>query len=379
MKRSIYGLNYAPHLWWEHILKALKELGLKPNKHDQCLFYMKDLMIVLYVDDAGIAAPTVELIDVFVDGLKAKGFELTKKGSFSEFLGIKFEEDTSAGSITMTQTGLIKKIIATTKIENCNPNWVPAAKEALRIDPEGKPMEEDWSYPSIVGMLLYLLTNTRPDIAFAVSQVTCFKHNSKKLHATAIKMIIRYLACTSNKGTIAKPTGSLLIDCYIDPDFASLYSKDPDASRSSAKSRLGYVITLGRVLLIWKSQLIQEICLSTTFAKYNSLSQALPVVLPICSLILELAEPLCVPQEIRATIHARVFEDNNGAYLLATTHPLTGHTRYFHVKYHHFWDAHNQGLFEILPIPTKYQRGDYMTKGMVHVPFKHNHFLVQLW
>jgi hypothetical protein len=110
------GLNYASHLWWEHILKALKELGLKPSKHDQCLFFMKDLMIVLYVDDAGIAAPMVELIDAFVDGLKAKGFELTKEGSFSEFLGIKFEEDTSAGSITMTQTGLIKKIIATTNI-----------------------------------------------------------------------------------------------------------------------------------------------------------------------------------------------------------------------------------------------------------------------
>jgi hypothetical protein len=91
------------------------------------------------------------LIDAFVDGLKAKGFELIKEGSFSEFLGIKFEEDTLAGSITMTQTGLIKKIITTTKMENCNPNWVPAAKEALGIDPEGEPMEEDWSYPSVVG------------------------------------------------------------------------------------------------------------------------------------------------------------------------------------------------------------------------------------
>jgi hypothetical protein len=147
---------------------------------------MKDLMIVLYVDDAGIAVPTVELIDAFVDGLKAKGFKLTKEGSFSEFLGIKFEEDTLAGSITMTQMGLIKMIIATTKIENCNPNWVPAAKEALGIDPEGKPMEEDWSYPSIVGMLLYLSTNMRPDIAFAISQVARFNHNPKKLHATAI-------------------------------------------------------------------------------------------------------------------------------------------------------------------------------------------------
>jgi hypothetical protein len=87
---------------------VLKELGLKLSKHNQCLFYKKDLMIVHYVDDTGIVVPMVELINAFVDGLKAKGFELTKEGSFSEFLGIKFEKDTLAGSITMTETGLIK-------------------------------------------------------------------------------------------------------------------------------------------------------------------------------------------------------------------------------------------------------------------------------
>jgi hypothetical protein len=44
MKCSIYGLNYAPHLWWEHILKALKECELKPSQHNQCLLYTTDLI-----------------------------------------------------------------------------------------------------------------------------------------------------------------------------------------------------------------------------------------------------------------------------------------------------------------------------------------------
>jgi hypothetical protein len=78
-------------------------------------------------------------------------------------------------------------------------------------------------------------------------------------------MIIQYLVHISNKGTIAKPTGSLLIDCYVDANFAALYGKDPDASRSSTKLHLG-------APLVWKSQLIQEISLSTTFAKYNSVT-----------------------------------------------------------------------------------------------------------
>jgi hypothetical protein len=48
-------------------------------------------------------------------------------------------------------------------------------------------MEESWSYHSILGMLLYLSTKTRPDVAFAVSQVARFCHSAKKSHASAVK------------------------------------------------------------------------------------------------------------------------------------------------------------------------------------------------
>jgi hypothetical protein len=113
---------------------------------------------------------------------------LTKEGTFSEFLGIKFTENKDAGTIMLTQKGLIKKIISTTNLENCNPNWTPAATSALGMDPDGKLMTEEWSYPSIVGMLLYLSTNTRPDIAFAVSQVARFSYSPKQSHASTSYM-----------------------------------------------------------------------------------------------------------------------------------------------------------------------------------------------
>jgi hypothetical protein len=54
-------------------------------------------------------------------------------------------------------------------------------------------MNKEWNDRSIVRMMLYLSTNTRPDIAFAVNQFAHFSHNPKKSHATAVKMIVRYL------------------------------------------------------------------------------------------------------------------------------------------------------------------------------------------
>jgi hypothetical protein len=103
------------------------------------------------------------------------------------------------------------------------------------MDPDGELMTEEWSYPSIVGMLLYLSTNTRPDIAFAVSQVARFSYSPKQSHASAVKQIVCYLSHTWDKGTIVKPTNTLQLDCYVDADFAGLYKCDPDASPTSAK------------------------------------------------------------------------------------------------------------------------------------------------
>ena len=114
-------------------------------------------------------------------------------------------------------------------------------------------MNEKWNYRSIVGMLLYLSTNTRPDISFAVSQVARFSHSPKKSHAAAVKTIVRYLARTKDKGTIVTPTGKLELDCYVDADFGGLYRREPDDDPNSVRSRTGYIIMLGGCPLTWKS------------------------------------------------------------------------------------------------------------------------------
>ena len=121
------------------------------------------MIIFLYVDDCGIASPDMSEIDAFIDRLKAKGFELTKECNFSAYLGIKFQRNLKNNTITMTRPGLIKKVIEATGMELCSTNKTPTSQTALGSDPEGSPIKETWKYSSVVGMLLYLSTNTRPD------------------------------------------------------------------------------------------------------------------------------------------------------------------------------------------------------------------------
>ena len=164
LKKSLYGLSIIPKLWYQY---RLIEHNFQQSAHDECLFFKSNMMIFLYMDDCGIASPDMSEIDAFIDRLKAKGFELTKECDFSAYLGIKFQRNLKNNTITMTQPGLVKKVIQATGMELCSTNKTPTSQTA----PEGSPVKETWKYSSVVGMLLYLSMNTRPDIAFAVSQV----------------------------------------------------------------------------------------------------------------------------------------------------------------------------------------------------------------
>lgn len=375
LHRSLYGLRRSPKLFYETVTEAFIKLGFTPSKFDPCLLYKPGMLIVMYVDDCGIGAANPKDIDKLVEDLRALGFELTKEGDFSEFLGIKMSRRDD-GTIELTQSGLIDKIIKATGMEDSNPNYLPATAP-LGSDPDGPTMDEKWNYQSIIGMLLYLSTNTRCDIAFAVSQVARFSASPKRIHATAVKTIVRYLKRTRNNGMILTPAASLDLELYVDADFCGLFKYEQDSNTNAARSRTGYVVMLSGFPLIWKSQLQSSIACSTLEAEYTALSQALKALLPIKRMLQEIVTQLDIPHDIQSFVRATVFEDNQGAYLLAVNHRITNRTRYFLNKWHWFWDHADE--FYFVKIDSRNQRADYFTKPLAREPFEHNRQLVQGW
>ena len=385
--KSLYGISKAPKLWQEFLAEALTgpELGFTRSPIDRCVFYKKDQMLVAFVDDILYSSRTKQQADEFFATLKKLQFDFTMEESVTSYLGIKFEENPDEGSFTLTQPGLIEKIITTTCMQDCKQNRTPAVKEALAKDPDGTRYSGPWNYRSVVGMLLYLSTNTRPDIAYAVSQVCRFTHDPKESHATAVKTIIRYLKGTQDMGTIVKPASTSDLEAYCDADFAGLYGREPDDDPTSAKSRMGYIIKLGGCPLVWKSQLISEITLSTTESEYASLSSCMRVLIPVRRLLAELLEGIGIPLPTPTTVSARVFEDNNSALQLAVNQRITNRTRHYLVKWHHFWSCVKPTEDGVLPeikvlrVDTNLQDADFLTKGLVKDVFEANRKRVIGW
>ena len=103
-------------------------------------------------------------------------------------MGVRLTKN-DAGLIEMKQTGLIDRIIETLGLDSrlSNSKWTPAEATPLVRDEDGEPPHGDFSYSSVVGMLLYLSGHTRLDIAYAVNCCARYMFNPRHSHEVALK------------------------------------------------------------------------------------------------------------------------------------------------------------------------------------------------
>lgn len=148
----------------------------------------------------------------------------------------------------------------------------------------------------------------------AVSQVARYSHEPKQSHAAAVKMIVRYLARTREKGTIVKPTGLLKSRLLCRRRFAGLFGSEDSEDPTSARLRTGYIILMGGSSLIWHSKLQTKTALSTMEAEYSALSSSLRALLPLKRMLHELTTGIDLPTSTIATIKARAFEDKQRSH-----------------------------------------------------------------
>ena len=167
LRRSLYGLVQAPLYWSNHLKAALEAEGLKQSVSDPCMFIGDGMVVLTYVDDVLFFGKDGSKIDPKIKAIEARGFKLRIEDDVYAFLGVEVVRLPN-GEIELKQTGLIAKVLATCGMTNLNTKSTPCNQEPLGTNPNGEPVTGKFEYASAVGMLMYLSSNTRPDIQYAV-------------------------------------------------------------------------------------------------------------------------------------------------------------------------------------------------------------------
>ena len=112
---------------------------------------------------------------------------------------------------------------------------------------------------------MYVMSCTRPDIAYSVSKLSRYTSNPSKDHWTAIIRVLRYLRYTLNYGLHFTKYPAVL-EGYSDANWIS--------DSNDSKSTSGFVFMLGGAAVSWKSSKQTCIARSTMESEFIALNKA---------------------------------------------------------------------------------------------------------
>ncbi len=280
LTKALYGLVQAARQWWKKITQVFGNLGFFPTKADPCLFVKQGkgkqppAFIILYVDDGGIIG-TPEIITTVINAL-SKYFKVKDLGEMKHFVGCHIIEDKNKNTIWIHQPKLLKHLnetfasyITTERIYK-----TPAAPKTVVMRPEpNDPLitsERQTLYRSGVGMLLYLVKHSRPDLANAVRELTKVLDGATEAHWKAMIRVIKYVFDTKMYALRLQPKilnedKSYELEGISDSEFAG--------DRDKRISVFGYITYFCGAPISWKSKSSKSVTLSSTEAEYFASSE----------------------------------------------------------------------------------------------------------
>ena len=361
--KPIYGMAQAGRRWQRTLFPWLKQFGFTACDHDACVFRMsrpasdgteESLILGVYVDDLAVAFSRDgpgSLYSDFVSALRAK-FEVEDEGELSDLLGIDFS--VSGGVVSLTQTKYIERLVATFLRDGVPPdfqrNKLPYVKalpdfvrEACKQDPSSIDPLLLKRYQRVVGALLYCATNTRPDVAYAVGQLSrAMSKPTPDLEESALR-VIRYLYRTRTLG-LRYEADARPLHGYSDSDWAVQHSTS------------GWVFVLNQAAVSWGSKKQKSVALSSCEAEIVAASEASKEAVHLRGLAQELG--YCI--DGATDLHM----DNRSAIDVA--YNPEHHTQMKHVDRRHFYvrELVEEHILRCPFVSTHDNLADFFTKAL---------------
>jgi hypothetical protein len=135
------------------------------------------LILVLYVDDLFLTGAKT-----LITGCKqdlAKEFEMKDLGLMHYFLGLEISQQ--KGEIFLGQGKYVVEILKRFGMEDCKPMVTPMTTNLKKLNTSESKKVNPTIYKQLIGCLMYL-TNTRPDICFAVNTLSQHMVDPKRVH-----------------------------------------------------------------------------------------------------------------------------------------------------------------------------------------------------
>ncbi|CAI7857185.1 unnamed protein product, partial [Closterium sp. NIES-54] len=367
LRRPVYGLRQAPREWHDTLRTTLTALGFAPSTADPSLFLCTDTLlspfyILVYVDDLVFAtADTAGLTHVKSE--LQKRHTCTDLGELRSYLGLQITRDRARRTITLTQSHMVQQVLQHFDFTYSSPQATTlSTHHSLSALPSDESVEPSGPYPELVGCLMYLMTCTRPDLAYPLSILARYvaPRRHRPEHMAAAKRVLRYLCSTSGLGLVLGGRSPVVLTGHADASWVD----DLATQRSSQ----GYTFSLGSGSVSWRSTRSSSVLSSSCEAEIYAGAMAAQELRWLTYLLTDLGEPPRSPPVL--------YVDNKAMLALCREHRLEHRTKHIALCYFLARELQQRGQLRLAYVASQANTADIFTKALQ--PCDHQRFCTML-
>eukprot|EP00170_Pyropia_yezoensis_P003780 contig_15832_g3791 len=262
---AMYGTKQAGQLWGKHLHGKLVEEGGVQSKADKCVYiFHKDgatVRVEVHVDDILVGGPNPDAVQD-VKRRISQHFSVRDMGVVKSYLGMQVLWDRKAGTVALSNPRHIINLLKELNMEDSKANHTPMVRGTELGG--GEPLPGGNRFAELVGSLMYLTNQTRPDVAYAVGKLARRMSSPTEADWRAAKGVLRYLQGTRDMGIVYVKGARM--EGWVDSDFAG--------DKITRKSTTGFVFTLHGGAISWRSRMQRLVATSTAAAEYVAAAEA---------------------------------------------------------------------------------------------------------
>ena len=356
LKRPLYGMPSAARAWFTTMSEFLQNEGCSKVGYEESMWQVTqnghNIVLAAHIDDFVIACADRPTLDSFRSRL-LEVFDGTYEGEIRTYLGCEITRDLDNGITILSQKHYAEEILRTYGSWDVTPSST--------ILPPGKRLEMGDTiivpdkifhlrYRGIVGSLGYLVNMTRPDLAFAYSELSKYVQCPQPHHMLAAQYVLRYLRGTYELG-IRYHRNAFNPDQlwgWVDADWAG--------DLETRRSHTGYVLMLNGGPISWKSRRQDSVALSTSEAEYMAASLCGQEVVYIRAILRDFG--------VQQTQPTLIYEDNLACIAMSVNPVRRKHSRHIDIRRHYIRELCLGNLVKLVPLRTNLMVADALTKSL---------------
>lgn len=350
LRRSLYGLKQSARVWNEKLHGVLIAAGFVQSGNDPCLYIRtriaKVVYILIYVDDLLLASKCLESLQECESTLKSN-FEIKNLGAVKNYLGLKIDGD-SAGGYFLSQRSYIVKLCEDFGLSQAKISDFPISVGYGKGEKTDELLNNE-NYRRLIGSLLYISVNTRPDVSASVSILAQKVSGPNQEDWNELKRVVRYLKGTMDKKlSLGNPSVVNPLIGYADANWGE--------DRIDRKSNSGYVFKLYGGVISWKCKRQTCVSLSSVEAEFVALSEACKEAFWIRRVLEEF--------NLNCEGPTLIYEDNQSCLKLVRDEKLSDLTKHIDLRVHFVKDYVDKGLVMCKYCPSEEMLADLLTKPL---------------